>query len=187
MNPMALTYFALLAFGLFLLLLPCLSTRRRAVAAAAHAAAPLKRRGTNDCMQRMAANLPPPRLRWWQRLRPCRRGKQMHTGDGPRLMPAQELHISLWAWPLELAARLWANCFAPPLIRIDLTDGRQRTAPEDVRKLREALVEANDVLRSMHGIAAREGADTSWPTIRTRLKQVLERQHLLRLEQGLYP
>ena len=52
-----------------------------------------------------------------------------------------------------------------------------RKAVDDYGKLMDMLKEANDILRSTHAIAKREGRDTGWPTFLKRVDDVLEKQH----------
>lgn len=48
-------------------------------------------------------SLPAPLCRWWLRARPTTRGIQLNN-DMP---PCFELYVPWWAWPLELAHRLF--------------------------------------------------------------------------------
>jgi len=43
-------------------------------------------------------------------------------------------------------------------------------------ELRNVLERANDVCRSMHAIAEREGAETNWPAFKAQLKAALQEQ-----------
>lgn len=47
----------------------------------------------------------------------------------------------------------------------------------EVRKLRTALRDANDLCRSAYQVAVREGRETNWPAFRDRLSESLDRQH----------
>lgn len=47
----------------------------------------------------------------------------------------------------------------------------------DYEALMAMLKEANDLLRSAHAIAEREGRETGWPTFRKRVSKVLKKQH----------
>ncbi|MEN6548928.1 MAG: hypothetical protein ABFE07_23025 [Armatimonadia bacterium] len=48
---------------------------------------------------------------------------------------------------------------------------------DELRELRQALVNHNDVLRSAHAVAARRGADTNWDTFSPRIGSVLAFHH----------
>ena len=52
-------------------------------------------------------------------------------------------------------------------------------ATEDPITETVALRRANDICRSMHSIAERDGLETNWPAFRTRLTQELDVQHAL--------
>lgn len=56
---------------------------------------------------------------------------------------------------------------------------KTRTLVDDVKELTEALRAANDLCRSMHSIAARDGAKTNWFTFRRRLDEQLKVQHAI--------
>lgn len=47
----------------------------------------------------------------------------------------------------------------------------------EVRKLRTALKDANDLCRSAYQVAVREGRETNWPAFRDCLSESLDRQH----------
>jgi hypothetical protein len=47
----------------------------------------------------------------------------------------------------------------------------------DIRRLTEILSEANEVCRSAHSIAERDGAETNWEAFRSRLALALANQH----------
>lgn len=47
----------------------------------------------------------------------------------------------------------------------------------EVRKLRTALKDANDLCRSAYQVAMREGHKTNWPAFRACLSESLDRQH----------
>lgn len=47
----------------------------------------------------------------------------------------------------------------------------------EVRKLRTALKDANDLCRSAYQVAIREGRETNWPAFRDCLSESLDRQH----------
>lgn len=53
-----------------------------------------------------------------------------------------------------------------------------------VSHLREALAEANEVLRSAYQIAARQGRDTNWDVYIERLHDVLAKQHAIMYPDG---
>lgn len=50
---------------------------------------------------------------------------------------------------------------------------------QQVKRLTEALAEANEVLRSTYQIAARSGAETNWPPFTARVEDVLKKQHAI--------
>jgi len=50
-------------------------------------------------------------------------------------------------------------------------------AISEIRKLEEALKDANEMCRSMASIAMREGSATNWEAFSSRLKESLDRQH----------
>ncbi len=50
---------------------------------------------------------------------------------------------------------------------------------QQVKRLTEALAEANEVLRSAYQIAARGGVETNWPPFTTRVGDVLKKQHAI--------
>lgn len=52
----------------------------------------------------------------------------------------------------------------------------------EAEKLKLALEQANQLLRSTYAIAMREGANTNWQTFQQQVKTVLANQHYL-----LYP
>jgi len=47
----------------------------------------------------------------------------------------------------------------------------------EIRKLRDALADANGMCRSAYHIAERDGSGTAWDTFRARLMESLKRQH----------
>lgn len=52
-----------------------------------------------------------------------------------------------------------------------------RESVEEIDKLMKMLKEVNDVLRSAHSIASREGKETNWPAFTKRVAAILEQQH----------
>ena len=50
---------------------------------------------------------------------------------------------------------------------------------DEIKRLSEALTEANDMLRSAYQVAKRDGAETGWEAFRTRLAAVLKKQHAI--------
>lgn len=50
---------------------------------------------------------------------------------------------------------------------------------QQVRRLTEALEEANQVLRSAYQVAARGGIETNWPPFTSRIDAVLKSQHAI--------
>ena len=48
---------------------------------------------------------------------------------------------------------------------------------EKCRKYKEMLFEANDVLRSAHSVASRDGLQTNWQAFRELLDKTLKDQH----------
>lgn len=64
----------------------------------------------------------------------------------------------------------------------DALEGEQvlrKALMQQIKRLTEALAEANEVLRSTYQIAARSGAETNWPPFVTRVEGVLKKQHAI--------
>lgn len=49
---------------------------------------------------------------------------------------------------------------------------------DQIRRLEDALVEANGMLRTFHHVVAREGFHTNWDGLRKNLGPLLEKQRL---------
>lgn len=45
--------------------------------------------------------------------------------------------------------------------------------------LLKAVQKANNICRSMHAIAGREGGDANWPALQVKLNEILDEQHAI--------
>lgn len=62
----------------------------------------------------------------------------------------------------------------------DALEGEQilrKSLVQQIKRLTEALVDTNEVLRTTYQIALRNGANTNWPPFTSRVEDILERQH----------
>lgn len=57
------------------------------------------------------------------------------------------------------------------------SDNRSLVAAAAIERLCNALLEANDICRSMYQVAARDGVNTTWSTLHHRLDRALTHQH----------
>ena len=62
-------------------------------------------------------------------------------------------------------------------IRERASRGDAAPAPSREATLADMLLESNEVLRSCHEVAQRDGGATNWPALRNRINAVLVRQH----------
>ena len=55
----------------------------------------------------------------------------------------------------------------------------RKTLVNEIRRLSTTLAEANEICRSAHEIAKRDGAETNWEAFRNRLSVALTNQHAI--------
>jgi hypothetical protein len=95
-----------------------------------------------------------------------------------RLRNPQWVHTSLTTAPFLDTKQTRADMTEAA----DALDGEvvcRKALVNEVRHLSEALAEANEVLRSTYAVAQREGSETGWEAFRSRVSDVLNKQHAI--------